>query len=154
VDIRSLFVADAQAAKLIKPSESSFYDPSPTAQSAAMFGVSLGEQWPNPANSQALPDCLRIIPTVTDDTTGTTAGAPSLSLQNRDSINKGQCLLRIVTIGPGELNRQGNSAPVANQMALAAKLSPIRGVRAGLLPPKTARTEQLSTTAFDQSIWE
>ena len=56
--------------------------------------------------------------------------------------------------GTGELNSEGNSAPVANQMALAAELSPIGGIRAGPLPPKTARTEQLSTTARDQAIRE
>jgi hypothetical protein len=38
-------------------------------------------------------------------------------------------------------------------MALAAALSSIGRIRSGLLPPKTARTEQLSTTAHDQSIW-
>jgi hypothetical protein len=43
VDIRSLFVSDAQPAKLIKPSEGSFYNPPPTTQSTAVFGVSLAE---------------------------------------------------------------------------------------------------------------
>jgi hypothetical protein len=38
-------------------------------------------------------------------------------------------------------------------MALAAELSSIGGIRTGVLPPKTARIEQLSTTARDQSIW-
>ena len=61
--------------------------------------------------------------------------------------------MRVVTISAGELNSQRNSAPVANQMALAAELGPIGGIRTGALPPKTARTEQLSTTARDQSIW-
>ena len=55
-------------------------------------------------------------------------------------------------IGAGELNTQGNSVPIANQMALAAELCPIGGIRACLLPPKTARIEQLCTTARDQSI--
>ncbi|SRR6266567_7017500 len=53
--------------------------------------------------------------------------------------------------GPGELTSQRNSAPVANQVTLAAELSPISEIRASL-PLKTARTEQLSTTARDQSI--
>ncbi len=55
-------------------------------------------------------------------------------------------------IGPGELNGQGHSEPVANQMTLAAEFSPIGGIRTGLLPPKTARTELLSSSARDQSI--
>jgi hypothetical protein len=41
---------------------------------------------------------------------------------------------------------------IANQMALAATLSPICRIWSSQQPPKTARTEQLSTTACDQSI--
>ena len=36
VDVGPLFVSDAQAAKLIQPSEGPFYHPSPPAQSTAM----------------------------------------------------------------------------------------------------------------------
>ena len=37
-------------------------------------------------------------------------------------------------------------------MTFATTLSPVGGIRTCPLPPKTARTEQLSTTARDQSI--
>ena len=42
---------------------------------------------------------------------------------------------------------------IANQVALTATLSPICQIWPSQQPPKTARTEQLSTTARDQSIW-
>ena len=51
--------------------------------------------------------------------------------------------------GSCELDSQWNSVPVANQMAFAAEPRAISGVRAGALPPKTARTEQLSNMALD-----
>jgi hypothetical protein len=38
-------------------------------------------------------------------------------------------------------------------MAFAAQLGSIGRIGTGLRPPKTARTEQLSTAAHDQSIW-
>lgn len=60
----------------------------------------------------------------------------------------------VVTIGSCELDSQQNSVPVANHMALATELRAIGGVRAGMLPPKTARTEELSNIALDQSIRE
>jgi hypothetical protein len=41
MNVRPLFVANAQAAKLIEPGEGSFHDPPPPAQSAAVFGVPL-----------------------------------------------------------------------------------------------------------------
>jgi hypothetical protein len=46
-----------------------------------------------------------------------------------------------------------NATPVTDQMAFAAPFSSIGRIRPRLRPPKTARTEQLSTTAWDQSIW-
>ena len=51
MNVSSLFVANAQAAKLTKPGEGSFYYPPPSAQPTAVFGVSLGEHRPNPAKS-------------------------------------------------------------------------------------------------------
>ncbi len=51
MDVSSLFVANAQAAKLIKPSEGSFYYPPPSAHSTAVFGVPLSEPRRDPTNS-------------------------------------------------------------------------------------------------------
>lgn len=58
-----------------------------------------------------------------------------------------------MTVGSGQFDCQWNAVPIANQMALAATFSPICRIWASLQPPKIARTEQLSTTARDQSIW-
>jgi hypothetical protein len=57
-----------------------------------------------------------------------------------------------VTVGSGQFDGQGNAATIANQVALAATLGPICRIWPSQQPPKTARTEQLSTTACDQSI--
>src|SRR5580704_12529284 len=43
MDFGSFLVSDAQSAKLVEPSERPLDDPAPSAQSAAMFGVALGE---------------------------------------------------------------------------------------------------------------
>ena len=61
-------------------------------------------------------------------------------------------LLRVITIGSGQLNGERNSPCVADQMTFAAQLGPVSRVRSCLPPPKTARIELPSTTARDQSI--
>jgi hypothetical protein len=81
-----------------------------------------------------------------------TARSSSLALQAWDRINQRERLLRVVAIGPGELNSQGNSASITNQMTLAAEFGSVGRIRPDLCPPKTARTELPSTTALDQSI--
>jgi hypothetical protein len=78
----------------------------------------------------------------------------TLSLEARQSINKRECLLRIVLVGTGEVDRERNSASIANQMTLAAQFCSVSWIRSCLRPPKTALIEQLSTTAVDQSILE
>ena len=57
-----------------------------------------------------------------------------------------------MTVRSGQLDCQGNAMTIANQVALTATLSPICRIWPSQPPPKTARTEQLSTTARDQSI--
>ena len=64
MDVGPLFIADAQAAKLIQPRESSLHHPSPSAQSTAMLGVALGEPRHDVAGTQTLADCLGVIATV------------------------------------------------------------------------------------------
>ena len=80
------------------------------------------------------------------------ARASPLSLQGWNSVNQCDGLLRIVTICLRQLNGERNPTTVADQMALAAQLGPVGGIRSRLQPPKTARIELPSTTARDQSI--
>ena len=112
MDVSSLFVANAQAAKLTKPSEGSFNYPSPSAPPTAMFGISLGQPRLDPANSQAAPNRFSVVTAVANDAIRPITWPSSFSLQDRDSINKCEGMLRIVAIGSGEVNSQGNSAPV------------------------------------------
>jgi hypothetical protein len=117
-----------------------------------MFGVALREPRHDAAGTQTATDCLRVIATVAQHTIRMMARSPSLALQGWNGINQCKGLLRIITIGPRELDGERNTTTVANQMTLAAELGPIGGIGTRLLPPKTARTELPSTTARDQSI--
>jgi hypothetical protein len=59
-----------------------------------------------------------------------------LSLQAWDGVNQCERLLRIVTIGSGQLNSERNPATVADQMTFAAQLGPVGWIRSRLQPPK------------------
>jgi hypothetical protein len=153
MDLCPLLVAHAQSPELVQPSEGPFDDPAPSPQSAAMFGIALRKKRDDVSVTQTLPDRLRVITTVAQYAIRTMPWASPLSLQSWDGINQWEGLSRVIAIGPRELNRQRNSASIANQMALAAaQLGPVGGIRSRLQPPKTARIELPSTTARDQSI--
>jgi hypothetical protein len=152
VNVHPLFVAHAPSPELVQPSEGPFDHPTPSPQSAAMFRIALRKKRDDASVTQTLPDRLRVITTVAQYAIGTMPWASPLSLQSWDGINQCEGLLRVIAIGPRELNGQRNSASIADQMALAAQLGPIGWIRSRLVPPKTARIELPSMTARDQSI--
>ena len=150
--VGALLVPHPKAAKLVEPGEGSFDNPSPFPQSTAVFCISLCQEGPDPARPQTVADCLRIVSAIAYETVGSTAWTSTLALQRRDSINEYHGLSGVMAIGAGQLDCKRNSSAIADKMTLTAPLGSISGIRACLRPPKTARTEQLSTTARDQSI--
>ena len=61
MDIGSLLIADAQSAKLVEPGKAPLDDPAPSAQTAAVLGVTLCEQRLNMSGAQTLPDSFGVI---------------------------------------------------------------------------------------------
>ena len=80
MNVRPLFVANAQAAKLIELGEGSFHDPQPPAQSAVVFGLPLRKKRDDASATQTLPDRLSIITAVAQHAIRTTAGSSALPL--------------------------------------------------------------------------
>ena len=64
MDVGSFLITHAQSPKLIEPSERPLDDPTPSAQSASMFGVALREPRHDPAGTQTSPERLSVITTV------------------------------------------------------------------------------------------
>ena len=64
MNVGSFLITDAQSPKLIEPSERRLDDPTPSAQSASMFGVALGQPGHDVAVTQTLPNCLCVITAV------------------------------------------------------------------------------------------
>jgi len=81
--------------------------------------------------------------------------ASSLFLQAWDGIHECEGLLRVVTIGSGQLNSERNPATVANQMTLAAQLGPVSRIRPRLrpqkLPGQNCRRRRPATNQFPRS---
>jgi hypothetical protein len=65
MDVGTLLMASAQSARLVEPGEGSLHDPSPPTETTAVFGVAHREQRDDATVVQTLPDCLRVITTVT-----------------------------------------------------------------------------------------
>jgi hypothetical protein len=114
VHVWPFLIAYAETAKLIQPCEGTFHDPAPSPEPAAMFSVALRKKREDASVTQTLPDGLRVITTVAQYAIRTMARSSSLSLQGWDSVNQCKGLLRVVTIGSGQLNGERNPATVAD----------------------------------------
>jgi hypothetical protein len=151
--ICSLFITHTKATELIQPCEGAFHNPTPTSQPTAMPYVAHCKQGKDAPVTHSVTDVLRVISPVCQHAVRTAARPSTKPLERRNPVEQCQSLCGIVAVRSRRRNGQRNTTPVADQVALAATFSAIRRIRSCLLPPKTARTEQLSTTARDQSIW-
>jgi len=153
MDIVTLFVAYPQASLIEEPSKGRLHDVAVLPKPAAMSGSAFGDQGCHLALTQWLANLLLgIVGTIGKHLIRTSARPPTRLLDTWNPIDQGNGHLRLMHIGSRVLDGQGRSMPIHDQMTFGAVLAAIRGIRAGLGPPKRARTEQLSIAEVDQSI--
>ncbi len=137
---------------MIQPSKSPLYYPTMNSQSASMLGIAFRENRLNVSLARLVSNPLSVICSVSLKPLRTKTWSASPALYRRYRVKKVNRFLRIVKVRTSELKRQRHALRVGNQMALAARLGFISGIGTSLVPPKTARTEEESITARDQSI--
>jgi hypothetical protein len=153
VNIVAFLVAESQPALDEEPEKYAFDYTAMFAQSTAVFGAAFGDKRFNAAVAQGLADFVfGVVGPIGKQFFGTATTAASGTLNGRDRVNQRDGSLRVVDVRAGVLDRQRNALAIADDVPLRAVFAAIRGIRTCLRPPKTARTEQLSTTALDQSI--
>jgi hypothetical protein len=128
VNVGPLVVADPKASKLIE-----LDDPAPSSQTAAVLGTAHRQQWQDAASSQPRSDGLCIVAAVSHHRIWATLRPSPRALEWRNRISQRQCLLRVVSVGAGQANRERRAPPVADQMTLAPALGPISGIWTGLV---------------------
>ena len=123
------------------------------AQPTAMFRVSLGDKWLDATLAQRHANfVLGVVGSIGECRVGPLATTTAGTFDRRNRVDQWDRGLRIVDVGPGVRDRQWCALTIAGNMPLRAIFAAIRGIGAGLRPPKSARTEQLSIATFDQSI--
>ena len=151
--ILASFPADAETAELMQPGERTLHHPPGLPQTTAMWGVALRQQGMDLSLAQPTAVRLGIIAPIPLPHVGPTPGSSWFPSYRWDRLDQRLQLGDIMGIGSRETYRQRNSVGVRNHVMFAARFGAIRGIRARLRPPQTARTEALSTTARDQSNW-
>ena len=132
-------VTDLQASRLPHPRQRPFDDPADLAQPAPVRRSRPRQVVLDPSSLEPLAVTWRpVLPVAVQGIRPTTSAAARLSNQ-RDVVEQRHGQERLVPVGARDPHRQGGAPPVYEQMAFRALFGPIRGVRAGEDPPKTAR---------------
>lgn len=152
VDVVSSFAADAEATHLMQPTDGSFHDPAMNTQTAAVRGVSSRQNRFDAALAQLPTMWFRVVGPISLNTVRATARSTTLAAHRRNRIDDGHQLRHIVSVGPGQRGREGNAGRVGDHMMFAAGFAAICRIGSRFFPPWTARTEDESTIARDQSI--
>ncbi len=151
MDVRAAFVANAQAAELMQPTEGPFHDPAGFAQPAAVRRA-LARQRIGDAHTPQ-PAMMRGTATsaVALHNLGPLARAPDLAPHGGNGCHEWLQLATVMHVGCGHKRAQRQALGIGAKMMFAARFAAVGRVRPGLKPPKTARTLLESTTARDQS---
>lgn len=153
MDVVPFFVSHTQTSMTEQPIERAFNYIAELPQPAAVRRVPLGNQRDNPPSTQRFSDLvLRVVGSIGQDEDRALASSTVWLLDGRHGVHQRDGHLRIVYVRGGVLNGQGYSGRVRDQVTFRPVFPAIRGIRAGLDPPKSARVEQLSITAADHSI--
>jgi hypothetical protein len=152
MDVVPFFKTQAEASVLVKPSNRTFNDPPRRAESAAVFGVAFGDDGFNAFGAQCVAMRLGIVPAVALKAVGAATRSSAFAADRGNRLHQRKQLGHVMSVGGRQGEAQRDALRVGKKMVFAPRLPSISWIRPRLLPPKTARTDALSTTARDQSM--
>ncbi len=153
MDIITPLPADSKTTKRMQPRQRPFNHPPVDAQTAAMGLPTPGQHRAEAPLPQGPPMRRPIIGPVALHSIRAMARAAHPTGHRGNAVYQWQQVPHIMPMRPGHTHRQRYPLGIGDYRMFAARLAPIGWIGTGLRPPLTARTEALSTTARDQSIW-
>jgi hypothetical protein len=153
VNTGSTFVAQVEATEPMQPGQCAFDDPPRPTEPTAMGRATFGELSVDPAAVQRVAMRLRVVAPIALNQGRLADRATWTSAQRRDRVDQRQQLGDVVAIGGGQQRRQRDAASLGENVVLRPRLTAIGWVRSSFFPPRSARTEALSTRARVRSNW-
>src|SRR5690348_3987009 len=137
----------------MQPGQCPFDDPAGSAESAAVGCPPLRELRLDPAVTEQIAMRLRIVAPVALNERRLVDGRAGAPPQRWNAIDQWDQLGHVVPIGRGHNGGQGNALRLGENVMFRPRLTAIGWVRSSFFPPRSARTEALSTIARARSSW-
>jgi len=151
MNVAAPFVTHPQTPQLVQPTDGALHNPADRPQSLCTPRAPLGDHGIDSSFPQGQSMRHRIIGLVRPQTLWTTARATRFAGHWGNRVYQGNQLGDVSGIGAGDRLGHRRALSVDEDVVLRSALAAIRGVRADLIPPKTARTLELSAAVRDQS---
>src|SRR6185369_7433591 len=153
MDIGTSFIPNTESSELVQPAVGAFDDPTNLTQAAPMRSSSFRNVRPDPATSQFSSMRFGVIGPIGVQFLRTTARFSRFPCHRWNRIHQRKQLGHVVAIRRSHSGCERDTVAVGRHVVFRSRFPAIRGIRTGLRPPKTARTDVESITARDQSIW-
>jgi hypothetical protein len=137
----------------MQPGEGAFDHPACPAEAAAVRRAALGQLRRDAAVLELVAMRLRIVAAVALDESRFADGPTGAAAERRHGINEGQQLRHVVPVRRRQRRDERNPVRVGENMMFRPGLAAIGRVRSSFFPPRSARSEELSTTARARSSW-
>ena len=141
------FVAHGEPSKAMQPREGALDYPARATETRAVWGSAPGELRGDPAARELIPMRLRVVAPVPLHQVGLGDRASRPPTQGRNAVDQRQQLGDIVPVGSRQARDERDAVRVREDVVFAARFTAIGWVRSSFFPPRTARTDELSTTA-------
>jgi hypothetical protein len=153
VNARPAFVPDVEAPKAMQPGQGAFDDPAGPTESAAVRPSAFRQLAGDPAALELVAMRLRIVAPIALDEAGLAHRATRAAAHRRNGIHQWQQLGYVVPVRRREPRHNRNPVRVGENMMFRPGLAAIGRVRSSFFPPRSARSDALSTTARARSSW-
>ena len=151
MNARATFVPDVEAPKPMQPRQGAFHDPAGAPEAAAMRAPAFRQLARDPAALELITVRLGIVAPIALDEAGLAQRAPRAAAHRRNSIHQRQQLGYVVPVRRREARDNRNPVGVGKNMMFRPGLAAIGRVRSSFFPPRSARSEVLSTIARARS---
>lgn len=146
------FVANFESSKRVKPGNRTFHWPTCFAQPTPVRCADFCEHRRDASLTQALPMGFGTVAPVALHNLRLVQRTPPLASDVWNGIDQRVELGNVVTVRCTQDDRERDALRVDDEVMFAAELAPVRGIRAGFFPARTARIDELSTSARERSI--
>ena len=153
MNARTTFVPQIESTKSMEPGQGSFDDPARTSQPAAVGTAAFRQLAGDPATVEFVAMRLRVIPAVALHEAWLPQRPTRAAAQGRNAVDEWQQLGHVVPVRRREAREDRNPVRVGKNMMFRPGLTAIGRVRSSFFPPRSARREELSTTARARSSW-